>query len=398
MTGQNCILNNFYPNGWANEVQNQYWPISLPITERIKEDSPTPSPSIFSPIADSSSARCPSKRQQALDHFSARIIDSGLIGADVAVDYLRDKYRNNLTISTIKQAGYTTLLFLTFLKNTGTNIFVITRQDINAFVEYQQDHNLKTNTVITRLRSVYTFLDFLVDQGILLPKIMHKKIRLKMPELLPKGIPPEDIDSLIGAIHKIRDRALILLLLRTGMRIGELLNVKVDDILLSEKKILLHIGAKNYQGRVVYFNEDAEHALQEWLQDRNENKEYLFYSLSREVLSYAAARKVMNQILERANLSYKGYTLHSLRHTFATNMLNAGLRLEALQQLLGHQSIEITLRYAKLSDTARKNEYFRAMAIIEQGGRHESYRVNSQLQAVFEEKKLFTAHGKKLSA
>ena len=106
----------------------------------------------------------------------------------------------------------------------------------------------------------------------------------------------------------------------------------------------------------------------------------------------------MKKILDQAGLSHKGYSLHCLRHTFATDMLNAGLRLEALQKLLGHQSIEITLRYAKLSNTTRENEYFKAMTVIEQGGHHESHRINSQLQTVFEEKKLLTAHGKKLPA
>jgi integrase len=101
---------------------------------------------------------------------------------------------------------------------------------------------------------------------------------------------------------------------------------------------------------------------------------------------------VMKKILERAGLSHKGYSLHSLRHTFATDMLNAGLRIEVLQRLLGHQSLDITMRYARMSNTTRESEYFRAMTVIEQGEHHESYQVNSQLQAIFEEKKLLTSH------
>ena len=94
----------------------------------------------------------------------------------------------------------------------------------------------------------------------------------------------------------------------------------------------------------------------------------------------------------------KGYSLHSLRHTFATTMLNAGLRLEVLQQLLGHQLIDMTLRYARISNATREAEYFKAMAVIEQGGHRGPNRVNSQLQAVFEEKKLLRSYGKKLPA
>ena len=72
--------------------------------------------------------------------------------------------------------------------------------------------------------------------------------------------------------------------------------------------------------------------------------------------------------IKKARLEHKGYTVHCLRHTFASEFLNAGMRLEVLQQLLGHQDIEVTRRYARLTDKTREEEYFRAMAIIEKGG------------------------------
>jgi site-specific recombinase XerD len=72
-------------------------------------------------------------------------------------------------------------------------------------------------------------------------------------------------------------------------------------------------------------------------------------------------------------LQYKGYMIHSLRHTFASELLNAGMRLECLQLLLGHRDIEMTRRYARLTDKSREEEYFRAMTIIEQGGIHGAY-------------------------
>jgi site-specific recombinase XerD len=77
--------------------------------------------------------------------------------------------------------------------------------------------------------------------------------------------------------------------------------------------------------------------------------------------------------LRKAGLETRGYTVHSLRHTFASELLNAGMRLECLQQLLGHHNIEMTRRYARLTDKTREEEYFRAMAIIEQGGLHGQY-------------------------
>jgi integrase/recombinase XerD len=398
MTEQHCVPANFHPGKWVSVLQEKYSSIGFPLdsqteTRFLKHPPPSLHQTDWSPINWHAS-----KKRQEFDHHSARITNSGLIGADLAIEYLREKYRNNLSIATIKQAGYVILSFLYFLNETGSDIFNITRQDICGFVEHEQDRNLKANSVTSKLISVYTFINFLVEREILPQAILSKKILLKVPELLPRAIPQEHTTTLLSGISNNRNRSLILLLLRTGLRISELLNVKVPDIVLSERKILIYLAEKNDQGRVVYFDSDAESALRAWLEVRNKQKEYLFYSPTKEKITYAAARKVMVKLLEKVGLSHHGYSLHSLRHTFATDMLNAGLRLEVLQQILGHQTIEMTLRYARLSDTTRENEYFRAMAVIEKGGHHESHRINSQLQAVFEEKKLLTSHRKKLSA
>jgi len=85
-------------------------------------------------------------------------------------------------------------------------------------------------------------------------------------------------------------------------------------------------------------------------------------------MCYSTARTLFFKYLKKAGLGHKGYTVHYLRHTFASELLNAGMRLECLQQLMGHQDIEVTRRYARLTDRTREEEYFRAMAVIEKGG------------------------------
>jgi site-specific recombinase XerD len=239
---------------------------------------------------------------------------------------------------------------------------------------------------------VYAFVNYLVNNDILPAEILLKKIRLRMPEILPRAIPKEDMDKILQTITKVRDQALILLLLHTGMRIGELLSVKVTDIVLSERKILLHVGEKNLHGRIVYYSSTAEKALNEWLASRDPGREYLFYGYKGNDLSYVGAWMIMKEAIRKAGLEDKGYSLHSLRHTFATNMLNAGLRVEVLQQLLGHLSIDMTLRYARISNATQEESYFKAMAVIEKGDHHEYDRVNPELQAVFEEKKFLGPH------
>jgi integrase/recombinase XerD len=382
MTDLQRSLENYFPYDWADPVHTEHSPLSLSIS----------SDKFFSPAAGLMPVHRPSERRRALDHFSGRLERSGLPGSDQAIKYLHEKYTHHLAPSTIRQAGGVVLSFLSFLHENNRDVLRLSRQDIAAYVENDQDIGLKIAAVKTKLRAIYTFIRFLVDRELLPPEVLLQKIQIKLPQMLPRAIPPEDIEALLAAIEKVRDRTMILLLLRTGMRIGELLNVKVADIIMPERKILIYLGEKNYQGRVAYYSEDAQISLQQWFEERNPEREYLFYSRSRVVLCYGAAWKIMKDLLVKAGLSGKGYSLHSLRHTFATDMLNAGLRLEVLQQLLGHRSIEITRRYAKMSDTTRETEYFKAMAIIEQGVKHEPYRVNTQLQAVFEEKKLVKTH------
>jgi site-specific recombinase XerD len=124
------------------------------------------------------------------------------------------------------------------------------------------------------------------------------------------------------------------------------------------------------------------------MERRDPAKQRLFYGQGRPRLSYTAVRVRFAKYLEAAGLAHTGYSLHCLRHTCATELLNAGMRLECLQQLLGHSSIEMTRRYARLTDNTRREEYFRAMACIEKGETHVYNRRDLELPPVLEEKEL----------
>ena len=394
MTELLCSLNNFYSSDVTDPVQQELWSATYSSFKHStrRSDLSSPPKLFFLPHAGLLPFYRPNEKRRVLDRFTRRLQESMLPGVLHGIEYLQMKYRHNLAAATIQQSGAVVLAFLAFLNRSKRDILNLSRQDIEAYVENEQDRGIKVGTVRTNLRALYTFVGFLVEQEVLPADILLKKIRIKPPEILAKAIALEDIEQLLAVIDNIRDRALILLLLRTGMRIGELLNVKLSDIVLSEQKILIYLGEKNYQGRVVYYSDDADRALRQWLQIRKKNKDFLFYSPSRPTLCYVSAWNIMRKYLKLTGFLHKGYSLHCLRHTFATDMLNAGLRLEVLQQLLGHRSIEVTRRYARLSDITREAEYFKAMKIIEQGGYHESHRVNSTLQAVFEEKKLGLSH------
>jgi len=122
----------------------------------------------------------------------------------------------------------------------------------------------------------------------------------------------------------------------------------------------------------------------------------LFYAQGRSSMSYTAARTLLVKYLKKANLSHKGYSLHCLRHTCATELLNAGMRLECLQQLLGHSTVEQTRRYARLTDKTREEEYFRAMARIEGRQNHDRDRGSGEVPTVFEEAQLLDPYDQEL--
>ena len=338
----------------------------------IPQISSPPPPSTLTPV-NSILIRKENQRRRIFDRILQRLSGHNLPGSEHAVNYMKHIFRRNYKQSTLNNFDTGIRLFLTMLQKAGRELADIDKGDIEAFVEHEQDRGISINGVRCRLHVVYVFVRYLVENQIIEPDILTRKIRLKLTESLPRAINPEDIKILLSSIDNTWNRAMIFLLLRTGMRIGELLDLRLVDINLPDKKVLIITGEKNSRGRVAYLSEDAEEALRAWLEVRNPQEEMLFYACKRGTMSYAGARKMFKQHLAKAGLSFKGYTLHQLRHTFASEMLNAGLRLEVLQQLMGHSSLEVTRQYAKLTDKTREEEYFHAMAIIERGEIHGHY-------------------------
>jgi integrase/recombinase XerD len=331
---------------------------------------------------------------EALNKILRQLTKMDLPGKEHVEGYLRHMTRSNRRPRTMFSRWGTILIFLGLLKANGkTSLEEVTRRDVEAFIEHEQDRGIKITTIRLRLTGVQSFLRHLVEEGIVSPDVFGKRIRLQLPERLPRAMDPDDLRKLLSVIEGNRDRAMILVLLRTGMRIGELLNTKVIDVHMKERRIEIYEAQKNRLGRVVYLSEDAIVALKTWLGERNEWEDYLFYSRGNtDTMSYSTARCIFSRYIAKAGLTHKGYTPHTLRHTFATELLNAGMRLECLQVLLGHHNIEETRRYARLTDKTREEEYFKAMAIIERGDRHGNDRCDSELEAIFEKTKLCTEY------
>lgn len=320
-----------------------------------------------------------------------------MIGKSHIEMYLRSQYIRNYRLNTFINLYVALIPFSKYLREIGKDdLEDVRRHDVEGFIEHEQDRGLKMSTVKTRLAILKAFFRYLLERGAVNQDVFPWKMKVKLPEALPRAMDPEDVDRLLAMSVDVRNRAMILLLLRTGMRIGELLKTRIKDVILKDQKILIYEGEKNRVGRVVYFSNDAKAALEEWLKVRNQSTELLFYGYKDKVLSYQAARMIFKKQLRIAGLEHKGYTLHCLRHTYATDLLNALIPIECLEKLLGHKSLEVTRRYARLSDRTREEQYFKAMAIIERRQSHDHYQLDSELQAVLEKAQLLTSHGEEL--
>ena len=330
---------------------------------------------------------------KALQWALNRLAGWDLLGKEHVEEYIRHMYRRNFRPKTYFSALTAIYIFLTIIRDSGkTTLEEITKNDIEAFIEHEQDRGMMLSTVRTKLHCVNAFLGFAMEAGVVSSDVLARRIRLRKPETLPRAMDPDDVKQLLSVIDNPKDRAMIMVLLRTGMRIGELLKTKMPDLHLRDRRIDIYEGEKNRLGRVVYLSDDAMSALKAWLKMRDHQEVFLFYAQGRKSMSYSTAYLIFERCLTRAGLTHKGYSLHALRHTFASELLNAGMRIECLQPLMGHSSLDVTRRYARLTDRTREEEYFRAMTIIEKGEKDVHHRRNHQIQALIEEKERLTEY------
>jgi integrase/recombinase XerD len=330
---------------------------------------------------------------KALQWALNRLAGGDLPGKEHVEGYFRHMYRRNFRPKTYFSALTAIYIFLTIIRDSGkTRLEEITKNDIEVFIEHEQDRGMMLSTVRTKLHCVNAFLGYAMEAGVVSTDVLARRIRLRKPETLPRAMDPDDVKQLLSVIDNPKDRAMIMVLLRTGMRIGELLNTKMLDLHLRDRRIDIYEGEKNRLGRVVYLSDDAMSALKAWLKMRDHQKVFLFYAQGKKRMSYSTAYLIFERCLTKAGLTHKGYSLHALRHTFASELLNAGMRIECLQPLMGHSSLDVTRRYARLTDRTREEEYFRAMTIIERGEKNGHHRRDHQIQALLEEKERLTEY------
>ena len=222
-------------------------------------------------------SRAYEKKAKALRRALDRVAGWELPGKDQAAEYLRDLCRRNCMPTTMQGVLFAIYVFLTCLKSSGKkSLSEINKEDLEHFIEHEQDRGIMISTVRTKQRYANMFLRYLIKEGVISAEVLTRRIRLRQPEPLPRAMDPDDVQQLLSVIDQPRDQALVLVLLRTGMRIGELLNTRLTDVHLNDRKIDIYEGEKNRLGRVVYLSEDAVRALKHWWEIRDPHKNFLF--------------------------------------------------------------------------------------------------------------------------
>ena len=145
-------------------------------------------------------------RDGHLEKWLRQLEGKDLFGGAHVQEYLYDRKRRNCRLTTLRGYFTTFMVFLSYLKERGrTSLDTISREDLSSFIEYQQDRGRRPTTVSTRLRLLYAFLGYLVDQEVVPPEVLKRKLRVKVPEALPRAMDPEDVRELLAVIKRCRD-------------------------------------------------------------------------------------------------------------------------------------------------------------------------------------------------
>jgi site-specific recombinase XerD len=264
-------------------------------------------------------------------------------------------------------ASYTCDLRL-FFAAVAVPLAQVSFREVDQFVEHQHHHNRSWATINRRLNALKHFFDFCLDQQWVLGNPVKPSHFVRRGRPLPKALSREQVQRLFAQIDHPMDRALFLVILRCGLRVSEVARLKLDHIDW-EQQALHVVQGKGRKDRRVYMSPDAVASVQQCLAQHPgaQTQDSVFWNRKRaeRPLSVKAIQKKMERYAKAAGIIA---SCHSLRHTFASNLLEHGAEVVAIRDFLGHSQIASSERYAKLSSQKIKQEYMRTMQkILKQG-------------------------------
>ena len=271
--------------------------------------------------------------------------------------------RRNYARHTVE--SYSLDLHLFFADSTRTPA-TVTHQDVEHFVERHHAHTLAPTTMNRRLYALKHFFDFLLEQRLVLGNPVKASHFAREGRPLPRALSPTHLTALFAQMRHPMDRALFGLMLRCGLRVSEVVGLTRHQIDWDQQALLI-VQGKGRKDRRVYLSADAAENLRACLAVRPTGVpgDAVFWNRKRPMtpLAIKAIQKKMQRYAQAAGVEA---SCHSLRHTFASNLLEHGAELIAIKDLLGHASVKASERYARLSNQHVKQEYLRTMRKVMQ--------------------------------
>ncbi|MCH5166409.1 MAG: tyrosine recombinase [Erysipelotrichales bacterium] len=282
------------------------------------------------------------------------------------IDYIRIQrnYSNNTEINYLIDLDS----FSSYLKSKKIKYNELNYKEISLYTKYLKEvKELESSSINRHLSAIRSFYNYLVTIGEVKSNpfklVSGPKKAMKLPNYMKYSEFEEMINACDDTDLSIRNRALLELLLATGARIGELINIKVNDIDFSNKEI--KVLGKGNKERICYFNEHAEKSLKDYINNsrfnllKDKSSDYLFINHIGTPLTTRGVRTIIDNIIKKSSINTK-ITPHTFRHTFATMLLNEGCDLKSVQELLGHVNLSTTSIYTHITNDRIKDIYLHA--------------------------------------
>lgn len=276
------------------------------------------------------------------------------------INYRRFLKRKNCSKHTLKNYMSTLKQFVLWV---DVPIEQVTHKTVLSFMDHLLDKRLKPKTINCYLNSIRGFYEYLIEEEqVPISHPVKRGYSLRLSRPLPRYLRDEDVPRLFGVINSKRDRAMFMLMLRCGLRVEEVAKLTMAALDLPRSQLFVYEG-KGVKDRVVYLSNDAYKILVQYLKERPSTRAKRVFLIDKgrfkgKPIQVRGIQHRMQHYAEKAGLKV---SCHHLRHTMATQLLNADADLVTIQDLLGHTRIKTTQRYCRVSNLKVQRDYHKAI-------------------------------------
>ncbi|PTF15959.1 tyrosine recombinase XerC [Staphylococcus devriesei] len=276
------------------------------------------------------------------------------------------KVERNFSAHTLKSYHDDLIQFNHFLDQELLNLKTFEYKDARNYLSFLYSQNLKRTTVSRKISTLRTFYEFWMTQDKSIINPFVQLVHPKKDQYLPQFFYEEEMEELFKTVAKdskkgLRDRVILELLYATGIRVSELVNIKLSDIDMSLPGV--KVLGKGNKERFVPFGEFCRQSIEQYLNEfkpvQHARHSFLIVNMKGEAITERGVRHVLNDIVKRTAGVTDIYP-HKLRHTFATHLLNQGADLRTVQSLLGHVNLSTTGKYTHVSNQQLRKVYLNA--------------------------------------